>query len=63
MKQKDKDFDLQKIKELIALMKANNLIEIQITHGDDKILLKRTDAQTGKISGQGVAQHPVEKDR
>jgi len=49
MKQKDKDSDLQKIKELIALMKAHDLVEIEIMHGDDKVLLKRAGAQTGTI--------------
>ena len=40
-----KDNDLQKIKELIEIMKDNELVEIEITHGDDKILLKRLQAQ------------------
>ena len=40
-----KDNDLQKIKELIEIMKDNELVEIEITHGDDKILLKRSQAQ------------------
>ena len=39
-----KDNDLQKIKELIEIMKDNELVEIEITHGDDKILLKRSQA-------------------
>ena len=62
MKQKGKDSDLQKIKEFIALMKAHNLVEIEITHGDDKILLKRTVAQTDAISRSKVEEHPVESD-
>ncbi len=36
-----KDSDLQKIKELIEIMKENDLVEVEIKHGDDKILLKR----------------------
>ncbi len=60
MEQKDKDSDLQKVKELIVLMKANNLIEIEIMHGDDKILLKRADARTGTISEPRAGQHPTE---
>jgi acetyl-CoA carboxylase biotin carboxyl carrier protein len=40
-----KDNDLQRIEELIEIMKDNELVEIEITHGDDKILLKRSQAQ------------------
>jgi acetyl-CoA carboxylase biotin carboxyl carrier protein len=36
-----KDGDLQRIKELIEIMKQNNLVEVEIKHGDDKIFLKR----------------------
>ncbi len=35
------DTDLQKIKKLIEIMKENDLVEVEIKHGDDKILLKR----------------------
>ena len=41
----DKDADLQKIKELIEIMKQNALVEIEIKHGDDKIVLKRCQPQ------------------
>ncbi len=61
MKQKDKDFDLQKIKELIALMKAHNLVEVEIIHGDDKILLKkRTSDQVHTISEPVLEQQHLE---
>jgi len=33
--------DLQRVKELIELMKANDLVEIEIAEGDSKIHLKR----------------------
>lgn len=36
-----KDNDLQKIKELIEIMKQNDLAEIEIRHGDEQIVLKR----------------------
>ncbi len=36
-----KDTDLQKIEQLIEIMKANDLVEVEIRHGDDKISLKR----------------------
>ena len=38
----EKDTDLQKIKELIEIMKQNELLEVEIKHGDDKIFLKRS---------------------
>lgn len=40
-----KDSDLQKIKELIEIMKRNGLVEVEIKHGDDKIFLKRSQPQ------------------
>jgi len=40
-----KDPDLKKIKELIEIMKNNNLVEIEIKHGDDKVFLKRSQPQ------------------
>jgi len=41
----EKDTDLQKIKELIEIMKENELLEVEIKHGDDKIVLKRSQPQ------------------
>jgi len=49
---KDKDF--AKVKELIEIMKENDLVEIEIADGDSKILLKRPQAQM-----QAVAQVPM----
>jgi len=43
-----KDNDLQKIQELIEIMKRNGLVEIEIEHGDDKIHLKRPQPQSGQ---------------
>ena len=37
-----KDSDLKKIEELIEIMKQNDLVEIEIKHDDDKIVLKRS---------------------
>ncbi|MHC4336930.1 MAG: acetyl-CoA carboxylase biotin carboxyl carrier protein [Planctomycetota bacterium] len=39
-----KTSDLKKIKELIQIMKQNDLVEVEIKHGDDKIFLKRYQA-------------------
>ncbi len=41
----DKDADLRKIKKLIDIMKENELVEVEIKHGDDKIFLKRSEPQ------------------
>jgi acetyl-CoA carboxylase biotin carboxyl carrier protein len=51
MGQKDSDF--QKIKKLIKIMTDNELVEVEIKHGDDKILLKRAQPQ------QTVAALPI----
>ena len=48
-----KDADLRKIKELIKIMTDNELVEVEIKHGDDKIFLKRSHGQ------QVVNQVPV----
>jgi len=40
-----KDNDLEKIKQLIDIMKQNDLVEIEIKHDDDKIFLKRSQPQ------------------
>ncbi|UCC97392.1 MAG: acetyl-CoA carboxylase biotin carboxyl carrier protein [Phycisphaerales bacterium] len=45
MAEKDKDADLKKIKQLIDIMKENGLVEIEIKHDDDKIVLKRAQPQ------------------
>jgi acetyl-CoA carboxylase biotin carboxyl carrier protein len=37
----EKDTDLQKIRELIEIMRQNDLLEVEIKHGEDKIFLKR----------------------
>jgi acetyl-CoA carboxylase biotin carboxyl carrier protein len=42
---KDKDDDVKRIKQLIEIMKENGLVEIEIKHDDDKIVLKRAQPQ------------------
>lgn len=49
----NKDSDLQKIKDLIEIMKRNELVELEISHGDDKIFLKRGQAQPA-VGGSGI---------
>lgn len=41
-----KDSDLQKIEELIEIMKQNDLVEVEIKHGEDKVFLKRSQPQS-----------------
>jgi acetyl-CoA carboxylase biotin carboxyl carrier protein len=49
-----KDSDLQKIKELIEIMKRNGLVEVEIKHGDDKIFLKRSQPQQPTVTAVPV---------
>jgi acetyl-CoA carboxylase biotin carboxyl carrier protein len=42
--------DLQKIKELIEIMKENDLVEVEIKHDDDKIFLKRAQPQPPAVT-------------
>ena len=53
MAQEDKD--LKKIKELIDIMKENDLVEVELKHGDDKILLKRSGPQQPAVTAVPVA--------
>ena len=46
----DRDTDIQRIQQLIDIMKENGLVELQIEHDDDKIVLKRAQPQQG-VSG------------
>lgn len=41
----EKDADINKIKQLIEIMRENGLVEIEIKHDDDKIVLKRAQPQ------------------
>jgi len=52
----EKDTDLQKIKELIEIMKDNDLIEIEIKHDDDKIFLKRSGGQQPIVTAVPMAE-------
>lgn len=54
MGQKDKETDLHKIKKLIDIMKDNDLVEIEIKHGDDKILLKRFQPQQPVVTAMPI---------
>jgi acetyl-CoA carboxylase biotin carboxyl carrier protein len=58
-----KDDDIRRIEELIGIMKANDLTEIEIKHGEDKIFLKRSPPQLATTAvgmvGQGVGEVSV----
>ena len=51
--------DLQKIKELIEIMKANDLLEVEIKHGEDKIFLKRTGPQQPVVAAVPIVAPAV----
>jgi len=60
----EKDSDMQKIKRLIEIMKDNELVEVEIKHGDDKIFLKRSQPQplavtAAPIAGANVSASPA----
>jgi len=51
-----KDGDLQKIKDLLEIMKDNNLVEVEIKHGDDKIFLKRSQPQPPTVTAMPMTR-------
>jgi len=56
----EKDADVQRIKDLIKIMKENDLVEIEIKHGDDQLSLRRAQpAQMTAFSGPLIAPMPV----
>ena len=55
----EKDADVQKIRELIKIMKENDLAEIDIKHGDDQIALRRAQPpQPGTLAGPIITSLP-----
>ncbi|OHB65195.1 MAG: acetyl-CoA carboxylase, biotin carboxyl carrier protein [Planctomycetes bacterium RBG_13_62_9] len=55
----EKDADVQKIKELIRIMKENDLVKIDIQHGEDRISLQRAEPQPPVAPAQLVAALPA----
>ncbi len=47
--------DVKKIQELLKLMTDNDLVEMEIVHGDDRISLKRAQAQMPFMTGMPMA--------
>jgi len=55
----EKDADVQKIKELIKIMKENDLVKIDIRHGEDYVSLQRAQPpQLGGALGPMIAPVP-----
>jgi acetyl-CoA carboxylase biotin carboxyl carrier protein len=54
-----KDSDLQRIEELIEIMKDNDLVEVEIKHGDDKVFLKRSQPSPPLGSTSTITAVPV----
>jgi acetyl-CoA carboxylase biotin carboxyl carrier protein len=55
----EKDADVQQIRELIKIMKENDLVKIDIKHGDDRICLRRAEPpKATSFAGPFVAPMP-----
>ena len=56
----EKDADVQKIQELIKIMKENDLVKIDIRHGDDRISLRRAEPPgPGPVAAPLIASLPA----
>ncbi len=58
MGRKEIEFDTARIEKLLEIMKANDLVEIEIKQGEDKIFLKRVQPQ-GSVSPIPVIHSPL----
>jgi acetyl-CoA carboxylase biotin carboxyl carrier protein len=55
----EKDADVQKIKDLIEIMKENDLIKVDIRHGEDYVSLQRAQPQqAAAATGPAIASMP-----
>lgn len=54
-----KDSNLKKVQEVIELMKANDLVEVEIVDGDKKILVKRPSAAHPVVTHVPMAAAPA----
>jgi acetyl-CoA carboxylase biotin carboxyl carrier protein len=54
----EKDTDIQRIKELLKIMKENDLVEIDIQHGDDRVTLRRAQPQQATAMGPIMTAMP-----
>ena len=51
------DNDLQKIKKIIKIMQENDLVELEIQHGEDKVMLKRASSLQPAFTAIPMAGH------
>ena len=49
-----KDNDLERIQELLEIMKENDLVELEISHGHDKIKLKRAGGEQPVLAAMPI---------
>lgn len=54
----EKDADVQKIRELVEIMKENDLVEIDIQHGEDRVALRRAQPQPATAIAPIMASLP-----
>lgn len=55
----EKDADVQRIRELIKIMNENDLVKIDIQHGEDRLCLRRAEpAPPAPFAGPFVTQLP-----
>lgn len=55
----DKQSDLKKIEQFLEIMKKNDLVELEIKNGDEKIHLKRAQPQTPQVTAAPVVTPAV----
>lgn len=53
----DKKTELKKIKDIVSMMVDKDLVEVEIVNGDDKIYLRRPEAQ--QVQAVPMAQAPM----
>jgi len=58
MAHKEKENDIDKIQQLIKIMKDNNLAEVELKHGDSKIYLKRAEPAPS-VTAMPMISHAV----
>lgn len=60
MAEEKKELDLQQLDKIVSMMVENDLVEVELINGDDKIHLKRPKPakQTFVTAGPGHVMHP-----
>lgn len=59
MGRKEFEFDTSRIEKILEIMKANDLVEIEIKQGDDRIVLKRAQPQNTTTAVPTIIHSPV----